>query len=224
MTDLNTQTISGADENAKTLSARFKWVRGFFYASMLGAFLMLIGTVMVFFTDYTNYDPAIDINNSDMFVGLGALIYMPAILGSIIAFCMFSFRAMKNLQIWEYRRLEISPGWSVGWYFVPFANLWKPYQAMEQIWDGTHDVTSVKMNPTSKLGLWWMFWIATNISSSISTRIATREGPIDLVMQSAAIADTVGMVTAILAVIMIVPILKEITAKQDGKIHATVFA
>ena len=26
--------------------------------------------------------------------------------------------------------LNVSPPWSIGWYFVPFANLYKPFQAM----------------------------------------------------------------------------------------------
>lgn len=215
-----------ADENDKTgliVGRRFKWVRGFFYAAAVGQFLMLVGSVMVFFMDFSNYNPDYDVSAADWTVGAGALIYLPAFLGSIIAFSMFTYRAMKNLHIWESRKVDMTPGWAVGWYFIPVANLWKPYQGMDEIWDGTHDVTSGKLVPASKMGLWWMFWIVSNISSNISNAIARRDGPIDLVMKSTAMVDVISMASGVLAVVMIIPILKSISEKQDGKVNAMVF-
>ena len=29
--------------------------------------------------------------------------------------------------------MKFTPGWSIGWYFVPFMNFYKPYQAMKEI-------------------------------------------------------------------------------------------
>ena len=33
--------------------------------------------------------------------------------------------------------LSISPGWSAGWFFVPFANLVKPFVAVREIWNAS---------------------------------------------------------------------------------------
>lgn len=217
--------MTGANQGvlAKPLRARFGWVRGLFYATALGQVIMLIGTILVFSTDFTGYNPDVDINTSDMFVGIGALIYLPAFLGSIIAFSMFSYRAMNNLHIWETLSVVMSPGWTVGWYFVPFANLWKPYQAMDQIWDGTHDVTTGKLVPNSKIGLWWILWIFMNITSGIGNVLSEMDGPWNIVLKRAATVDIIALLSGIVAIVLIVPTLKTITVRQDGKIKSLNF-
>ncbi|MEP3653671.1 MAG: DUF4328 domain-containing protein [Litorimonas sp.] len=208
---------------AKSLMARFKWVRALFYASAVGNFIMLIGVVLVFSTDFSGYNPDVDITTSDMFVGIGALLYLPAFLGSVVAFSMFSYRAMKNLHIWESRSAEMSPGWAVGWYFVPIANLWKPYQAMEQIWDGSNEVVSGKLISNSKIGLWWALWIVTSIASRISDGMSKMDGPWNIVLKQAAVVDLIAVLSSIVAIFLIVPTLKMIAERQDGKLQSESF-
>jgi len=225
MTDLdNGLAVENKGNGAKPLTARFKWVRGLFYASAVGMVLMFIGTLFVFFTDYTGYNPDIDVHASDMIIGVGALIFLPAFLGSIIAFSMFSYRAMKNLHIWETLSVVMSPGWAVGWYFIPVANLWKPYEAMDQIWDGSHDVTSGKTVPNSKIPGWWVLWIAMNFLSRIADFAAEMDGPWNIVLKRAAIFDLLAWGAGIVAILLIVPTLKTIAEKQDGHLKSLSFS
>lgn len=65
--------------------------------------------------------------------------------------------------------VELSPGWAVGWYFVPFALLYKPYQYMEKIWNISLDVAK-DTETTRLLGYWW----AAHVLGGILTRIAER--------------------------------------------------
>jgi hypothetical protein len=60
-----------------------------------------------------------------------------------------------------------TPGWSVGYYFVPFLNLWKPLQAMGFIRDQCSE--SVKTGPL--LGLWWTAWLIMNFFSRYAARM-----------------------------------------------------
>ena len=56
--------------------------------------------------------------------------------------------------------LRFTPGWAVGWYFVPIANLWKPYQAMKEIWRASKNPGNWQAETTSGfLGWWWFWWI-----------------------------------------------------------------
>ena len=64
---------------------------------------------------------------------------------------------MKNIHKFEVARDYTSPGWAVGWYFIPFANLIKPYGVMDEIWDGSHQGDEAPDYSPSTLGLWWMF-------------------------------------------------------------------
>jgi len=53
----------------------------------------------------------------------------------------------------------------VGWYFVPVANLWKPYQAMKEIWKASSDPENWQDRPVSPLLPWW--WLLCVVSSII---------------------------------------------------------
>lgn len=67
------------------------------------------------------------------------------------------------------REMSITPGWAVGWYFVPFANLVMPYQAMREAWDSSHEAAGLEEErDTLLLPSWWGLWLVTNIVSNIS--------------------------------------------------------
>lgn len=56
--------------------------------------------------------------------------------------------------------MGFTPGWAVGWYFVPIAWFWKPYQAMREIWQASVNPTSWREQPvTAALHWWWTLWI-----------------------------------------------------------------
>lgn len=213
-----------AGEASSLLGERFIWVKRFFYATALGDILMILGSLLIFTIDFSSYNSAIDISYADWFLIGGGLIYTIAFIGSVITFSMFSFRAMKNLHIWGSRPAEMSPGWTVGWYFIPFANLWKPYQAMSQIWDGTEELASEKSDNYPQLGGWWVCWIITNISANISFRMTMSGDLTESSLKTGAFADIVSSGTGIIAIFIIIPILKKISDMQDGKVRGEVFA
>ena len=65
--------------------------------------------------------------------------------------------------------MSITPGWAVGWYFVPIANLAMPYQAMRETWDSSHESAALEEErDTFLLPLWWGLWLVTNLVSNVS--------------------------------------------------------
>ena len=58
--------------------------------------------------------------------------------------------------------MKIAPGWSVGHYFIPVLNLWKPYMAMKDIrrtsYGNDHSLEKT-------LSLWWTMWLLFNVIS-----------------------------------------------------------
>ena len=62
-----------------------------------------------------------------------------------------------------------TPGWSVGYYFVPILNLWKPFQAMAFIRDQSSGFT--KVGPL--LGFWWAGWLVMNFYSRYTAKMDT---------------------------------------------------
>lgn len=70
------------------------------------------------------------------------------------------------------RYMDFTPGWAVGWYFIPFANLWKPYQSMKELW--TLNFAKDPAYPAEAsllLPLWWLLWLAWNGVSNVAGRM-----------------------------------------------------
>ena len=69
---------------------------------------------------------------------IAVLIAIPlglAFLVNTILFLIWRHRVQRNLgESLGVAYLEYTPGWSVGWWFVPFANLVKPKQVMNEAW------------------------------------------------------------------------------------------
>jgi hypothetical protein len=61
--------------------------------------------------------------------------------------------------------LDDTPGWAVGWYFIPIASLWKPYTAMRDIVAAS---TMQQGPPSFLLPTWWTLWIVSTVSDNAS--------------------------------------------------------
>ena len=71
--------------------------------------------------------------------------------------------------------MVFTPGWSIGWYFMPIANLWKPYQAMKEIWKASSNPKSWNSQPASALlPWWWFFWIVSNMFANASFQLTMK--------------------------------------------------
>jgi hypothetical protein len=92
----------------------------------------------------------------------------------ISAFCTarVTYRLMKNAHAFGGDQDLISPGWAVGWYFVPFANLVMPMRAVGQIWRTTFDRRGEPEKKSAVIGWWWASWLISGVMLSVSDVIA----------------------------------------------------
>lgn len=83
---------------------------------------------------------------------------------SAITFIQWFRRAYFNLHL-RVNHLSHSEGWAAGCWFMPFINLYRPYQIMKELFQATHfflkrnEVHTAEHLAISSLGLWWTFWI-----------------------------------------------------------------
>jgi hypothetical protein len=107
-----------------------------------------------------------------------AALVMVSMLANFIALLVWIYAAHKNLPaLVPSRNLEISPGWAVGWFFIPIMNLFKPFQAMRQLWNESDpaqlqlqpDPPSVLHSapPVTLVGWWWGLRIVSNIAGRV---------------------------------------------------------
>ena len=142
----------------------------------------------------------------------------------VVAFCMWAHRASKNLRALAVEGQRFSPGWSVGWWFVPIMNLFRPYQVTREIWRGS-DPSITRQDPqawqnapvTPILGWWWGTWLASNFVLLGAWRALTSD---DVAAEELITAnyfslasDALTMVAAVLAFMLV----RGITANQEAK-------
>jgi len=92
---------------------------------------------------------------------------------TVVIFARWILLANRNVRALGAEGLRCTPGWAVGYYFVPIVNLWKPYQAMKDLWQASRNPREWQtVQPGGILPLWWALWIITNILGQISFRLS----------------------------------------------------
>jgi hypothetical protein len=90
--------------------------------------------------------------------GLYLLVYV--VTG--VMFLRWIYLTNRNARSLGTTGMQFTPGWAVGWYFVPVAALWKPYQALKETFKASHPDFNQDWQHAphpSILPLWWTLWI-----------------------------------------------------------------
>jgi Domain of unknown function (DUF4328) len=117
---------------------------------------------------------------SDARQQLISIVHLILIVVCAILILTWIFNANKNVRQLGATQLRFSPGWAIGWYFVPFYSLIRPYQAMQEIWQASANSRKWVYEPIpSLLGVWWALFIAANISSNLAFRLSIGATQID---------------------------------------------
>lgn len=159
-------------------------------------------------------------------LGLLALVSIGALVMVIVCIILvgcWTYRASANAHSFS-DEMTISPGWAVGWYFVPIANLFKPYQAMREIWMASHFRGNWHDEPTPPLLIaWWALWIITNILGNISLQLTMLGSTGQSLAATALINGVIGLAKVPLSLILIT-IMRQIARAQTSAPYAETFA
>ena len=112
------------------------------------------------FLSYANpplgHNPIESILLSELITGVARLVKFIIFIILGVTFLRWIYRINRNLHTLSGEQLTFTPGWSVGWYFIPIANLFKPYQVMKEIWRVSQRNESTTY---ALLSWWWFLWI-----------------------------------------------------------------
>ena len=150
-----------------------------------------------------------------------ALLQIPIFIATVVFFLMWLYRAHSNLTDLRPVNLQFTSGWAVGWWFIPFANLVKPFQAVREVWwesnpevdDGPTFLSSSLHAAPTFMGVWWAFWIVSNVLSNISGRVFD-PNDISTVVLSGYVFIVTGIASAIAAGLAIY-VVKDTTTRQE---------
>ncbi|HRI61468.1 MAG TPA: DUF4328 domain-containing protein [Saprospiraceae bacterium] len=149
---------------------------------------------------------------SDMIVGLSALVFLAVLIACAVVFILWFRRAYANLHRIEAGNsiLSYTEGWAAGAWFVPFINLVRPYTIMKEIWNETQSNIPGKieregLQETSLVGWWWAAWITFNIVSNITNKVGGQDSveEIALALRASALGLLLVIPAGLLAIRMV---------------------
>jgi hypothetical protein len=130
-----------------------------------------------------------------------------AIITTIVIFAMWIYRANYNARQLGATDMVFTPGWSVGWYFIPIANLWKPYQAMREIWKASAAPANWKDHPRGPiLPWWWGLFLFDNFLNQAAFRLALRAQTLPQITEASmlsVVSDAVDIVASLIALALV---------------------
>jgi hypothetical protein len=144
-------------------------------------------------------------DNREQIIGI---IYLNAYVVSGVTFIQWFRRAYFNLHIIT-GPLSHTEGWAAGSWFLPFINLYRPYQIMEELYEKTksfldrNKITTTSSLSTATLVLWWALWIISNILGQIVFRYSMKAVTIDQLNTSTILSIALNIIGIPLALITV---------------------
>jgi Domain of unknown function (DUF4328) len=154
-------------------------------------------------------------DRQEMAIWVAAAYLLPVIAFMITAipFWVWQYASHNNLTALGDEGLTYSPAWAVGSWFVPFADLWWPFEAMQELWKGSSpsvaldDPSGWRYTPGSWLvRCWWLCWVIWIVLTRMTPHVDPNfPVPADMVfaLGFSMVIDVLACVTAILALFMI---------------------
>jgi hypothetical protein len=148
---------------------------------------------------------------------LAVLSVLVALTG-VVFFCIFMVRANKNARSFG-TPMSIRPGWAAGYFFVPLLSLWKPYQAMKEIWQGSDpdpNVHAFNVRVSPLVGWWWGMYLAHNVCGRIVWQVNKHlAGPQDFI--NAAWTEIATSFVTISAALLAIAVVRAVARRQDER-------
>ena len=122
--------------------------------------------------------------------GVGGL----AFLATVVVWCVWQHHAQANAHaLAGTGDLRFTPGWAVGWWFIPIANFWKPFQTVRELWKASHGGAWRAIATWPLLGWWWATWLvgSLNIQLGSNTRVGFLFGS-GVDVQQLSVADAIA--------------------------------
>lgn len=138
---------------------------------------------------------------------------LAVLLFTVVCFCRWMHRSYANLKALGAPDPRYTPGWAVGSFFIPVVNLFLPYRAMKDIWNGSVGRTLTDAEPL--LAYWWAAWIVAGVLDSFhGTMAAHAETVLDL--RAAATLEMVTEFLMLVAAYFAVRVVEGATERQHN--------
>ncbi len=105
------------------------------------------------------------LTGNDTRQGIVGLIQFGVYVAAVVVFIRWLHRAYKNLDVVVPGTRRYGHGWAIGGWFVPFLNLWRPKEIINDIHRGGEGP-----NATTLLWFWWALFLISNWVANLAFR------------------------------------------------------
>jgi hypothetical protein len=154
---------------------------------------------------------------SDQRVAVFTIAGVVVLVVSGILWLVWQHRSQANLHAARLRGLEYTPGWSVGWWLIPFANFVKPFHTVRELWKASGgDERWRYLGTWPVIGWWWAAWIGGTILDRVAAYSLDDDQPtVDGLIAGSRLflaAEVITIVTGVLAS----AIVRSVMQRQEG--------
>ncbi|MFC8793616.1 DUF4328 domain-containing protein [Streptomyces cinereoruber] len=135
-----------------------------------------------------------------------------------IVFIVWFHRLRKNAEVWAGDLQSRKPGWAIGGWFIPIANLWIPRGIAADIWRASRwqPYAPDAARELTLLNAWWGFWVADMIVDRIASQLYKRAETADAYV-TAASWSLAGYLLDIAAAVLAILFARRLTSMQHTK-------
>ena len=132
-----------------------------------------------------------------------------ALLATAVVFIVWFRRVRLNAGVFDESLQPMKPGWAIGSWFVPIANLWLPFRVARGVWEASARFDADGNWGTETRGTlnrWWAGWIATIALSRVASQVYEQTDTVAGIRGATALymaADLVNILAAVLAILFV---------------------
>jgi hypothetical protein len=154
---------------------------------------------------------------------LWTLLELLAMVVTGVLFIVWLYTAHRSSRM-DRRLLRHKSGWAIGGWFVPFLNLWRPFQMVSDVRSGATGDGSARVSFLQ--GWWWGTWVVLTVASGAVSSLYNRassapDGPqyADALGDAASwerLACGLSIVSAVLAILVVREITTLVSRPEEG--------
>lgn len=143
---------------------------------------------------------------------LTAFVGLIAIVGAPISYLMWLHRAVRQVNGMG-KDVGATPGWAVGYWFVPFVNLVKPYRIVRKL---AEELGGESLVASLHVGVWWAALFLERGLARIEARMTLKNGPGGPVPTELAMVGIGSSICMVVAAVLCIRIVRELQDRLDA--------
>ena len=155
-------------------------------------------------------------DSADDLVGTIATIEGWVWIAAFVLWILWQFRAQRAArELSPVDRFRFTPGWVIGWWFIPIANLWMPFETVRELWKSSEGRLDWPQMPTwSVIGWWWGLFLISIVTFNVASVAANEATTPEAVIRGDSFFIA-ALVLDIAASILAIAIVRSVRHRQD---------